>query len=190
MTPYCPGISLVADAGPKRSLGDFQATFHTWDPYRIHLGYGGGNDPATPGWNYLNFGTPVVANTFIYLTEYEVPRPTPPSPPLHHNTATSITGLVFDLTLGELGALSALSSRETTEGAFQFGGIMIYGAPHVPAEVRSRRKLFPLVAVIVTVANLSGPARASSRSRPIQWLDQGAVLAEMNPLSWDLILTT
>jgi hypothetical protein len=190
MTPYCPGISLVVDPSSGRTLDDYQTAFKPWNPYRIHVAYRGGNDPTKPGSNYLNFATPIVENTFIYLTEYEEPRPQRPPPPMHPNTSAQVSGIVFDIPTPMLTTLSELSSQGRSDGVMALGNITIFGESHVPPEVKLKRKPFPLVAIVITTETLGTHVESPIRPRSINWLGNRSILVEMNPLSWDLILTT
>jgi hypothetical protein len=190
MTAYSPGVSLVIDPGSGRTLEDYQTAFKAWNPYRIHVGYQGGTDPTEPGWNYLNFATPIVEKTFIYLTEYEEPKPQPPPPVMHPNTSAQVTGIVFDIPLPTLTTLSRLSSQRQSDGPMALGNITVFGESHVPPEVRLRRKPFPLVAVVISVQTLRMHAESPTRPHSIDWLGESSILLEMNPLSWDIILTT
>jgi hypothetical protein len=56
--------------------------------------------------------------------------------------------------------------------------------------VRLRRKPFPLVAVVISVQTLRMHAESPTRPHSIDWLGESSILLEMNPLSWDIILTT
>ncbi len=187
MTPYCPGISLVVDPNSTKILEDYKVACNALGPYCLHFDYSGGNDPAKPGTNYLNFATPPVEKTFIYLTQYQVPIPELPTPPTHPNTASRVSGLVFNLPGRALASLFALWGQDPSEDAMALGGLHVYTELQVPNELKRRKKPFPLVAVVVTTGT---PMTQPGRGRPvIGWLGKQALLAEMNPLSWDIILT-
>jgi hypothetical protein len=188
MTPYCPGISLLLDPNSKKKFEDYEVVCRDRHPYRLHVDYSGGNDPAKPGTNYLNFETPLVEKTFIYLTQYQEPIPARQSASAHPNTAARVSGLVFDLPKQELTSLFRLWGQDPSEGGMVLGGLNIYTEPHVPDELRRGKKSFPLVAVVVsTEALLAQPDRECA---VIEWFGRQAILAKMNPLSWDIILTS
>jgi hypothetical protein len=188
MAPHCPGISVVVDSGPSAMLDDYQAAHRAWKPYCLHVDNEGGSDAATPGTDYLNFEKPLVEKTFIYLTEFQNPAPERPSPPTHPNAATHVSGLVFDLPGQALAPLFNLFGQNPSDGTPALGDLSIHTEVHVPDEIRKRNKPFPLVAVVV--ATRADEARPGQEVSAIRWLGKQARLAEMNPLSWDLILTT
>jgi hypothetical protein len=87
-----------------------------------------------------------------------------------------------------LAALFNLFGQDPADGPLALGDLSIYNEIHVPEEVRKRNKLFPLVAVVV--ATRTDGTRPGQGVSCVHWLGKQALLAEMNPLSWDLILTT
>jgi hypothetical protein len=188
MTPYCPGISMVVDPNSTRTLEDYKAACNEIEPYCLHVDYSGGNDPAKPGTNYLNFAIPLVEKTFIYLTQYQKPKPELPFPPIHPNTASRVSGLVFDLPGQALASLFALWGQDPSEDVIALGDLNVYTGLRVPNDLKRRKKPFPLVAVVITTDNpITQPSHGHS---VISWFGKQALLAEMNPQSWDIILTT
>jgi hypothetical protein len=187
MTPYCPGISVVVDPDSAETFKDYADAFRDWNPYGLHVGYSGGDDPAKPGTNYLNFARPLIEKTFIYLTQYEQPKPARPSPPVHPNGALRATGLVFDLPRETLAPLYSLFGQDPTGDAATLGGVQVFTDNDVTAGLRNREKRFPLLAVVIETGALA--LKPGSGVRAVRWLGRPALLAEMNPLSWDIILT-
>ena len=102
MEPYCPGISFALPEGSEKSVEDFGRELRHLQPYALHVNYDGSADRRGPGWNYLNSGVPIVRHTFIWLTEYEEPRPRREHETDHPNTVQGISGLAFDLEVGSL----------------------------------------------------------------------------------------
>jgi hypothetical protein len=186
MVPYCPGLSLVAAEGSETTLNDFARAFHHLDPYMLHLNYDGSPDPTGPGWNYLNFGTPVVADTFTWLTAYDQPKPVRQYDTAHPNGITSVIGLVFDLEIERLKELAQLVQQPFLEGAINIGGVQIWSRPCLRNFPTTVEKAFPLTAILLQAGNLDYFAEHDVRecsfgSRP-------AILIETNRLSWDLIV--
>jgi len=186
MTPYCPGISIVVDPKSTRTFEDYRAAFGAWKPYELHVDGSGGNDPAKSGTNYLNFEIPLIEKTFIYLTQYPQRVPEAPAPVIHPNPAARVSGLVFDLPGRALNPLFSLWGQEQSGAGAALGGLNIYSEIQCPDELKRRKKPFPLAAVVVTTASMPQPDRGRA---VIDWLGRQALLAEMNPLSWDIILT-
>ena len=188
MAPYSPGISIVIDTNSKPALTDYANAFREWKPYPIHFDNEGGNDPAKPGTDYLNFAIPLVEKTFIYLSQSRDAGREHPVPPVHANTAARVSGLVFDLPGESLKPLSSLAKLAPAEDNPAWGGVNIFDELYLTPELRRRKKLFPLAAVVVETDALTlNPAPGT---RLIRWLGKPSALVETNPMSWDIILTT
>jgi hypothetical protein len=188
MTPYSPGISIVIDPNSKPALPDYADALREWKPYQIHFDNEGGSDPAKPGTDYLNFAIPLLEKTFIYLSQSQDAGREHPVPPLHANTALRVTGLVFDLPEKSLMPLSSLFKMDPAEVNAAWGGVNIFDERYVTAELRRRKKLFPLAAVIVETGTLT--PHSGRGTRLIRWRGKPSALVETNPMSWDIILTT
>jgi hypothetical protein len=164
MVPYCPGISLLLPE--NESISPYERTFQHMEPYSLHVNYDGSNDPGKPGWNYLNFKTPLLPDTFIWLTACDQPKPTSHHETSHSNGITGIVGLVFSLDMNELVPLASLVQD-----------VKIWSCEEVTPP---SNKEFPLVAVVLSAPNIPQP-NTTFRLRP-------ALHIETNPRSWDLIL--
>jgi len=189
MIPYCPGISLLLPRGSSRSLGDFANGFAYLQPYSLHYNYDGTQDPRKPGWNYLNFRSPIVQDTFIWLTEPDEPRPIKSVAPSHPNSVQGVLGLVFDLKVGALEVLSKLTSVELHEEGLELGGVSVWTRGNVGGVVNPQEKRFPLVAVVLEAKSLDYFERFSDLTRNVPFQSNPGVLVNTNYLSWDLIIT-
>ena len=94
---------------------------------------------------------------------------------------------MLDLPKKALASLFALWGQDPSEDVIELGGLLIFTELYVPIELKRRKKPFPLAAVVVTT---DAPMPQSGRGcSVIRWLGKQALLAEMNPLSRDIILT-
>jgi hypothetical protein len=190
MIPYCPGISLTLLPGSKASLSDFEQEFQQLRPYTLHMNYDGSLEPGRPGWNYLNFGTPIVMNTFIWLTEFDEPRPVRRYETDHPNSVIGVEGLVFDLEIESLKGFSQLIGTKIEGERLKIGGLQagskhaLNNFPHLP------NKVFPLVMVILKAQKLDYFAALPDGAKEVSFMSRPAIHIETNKLSWDLLITT
>jgi hypothetical protein len=188
MVPYAPGISLNVDGVTADALTPFERRMAAWNPYRLRVPYRG-EEAGGPGWNYLNFASPLAADTFIYLTQREEPSPKPPPPQRHPNSASAVASLVFDLPVDALRGLETLTGRSFADGILRIGHVSVYARSHLPVGLDRTGKRFALAAVVVRLDGAPANLRHDERCRPIRWHDGETILVRMNPASWDLILT-
>lgn len=188
MEPYCPGISLLVPEGSTRTLAVFEEQFARLQPYRLHVNYDGTNDPGKPGWNYLNFGIPVVRGVFIWLTQLDQPRPVTTHRVNHPNRATGIRGLAFDLEDAELKRLSELVVDDFVDGAVRIAGLTVWSKRAAGLPPSSVDKRFPLHAIVLDVgrADTRGVRADKAARGPLE--PDSAVRVKTGPMSWDLIL--
>ena len=188
MIPYCPGISLLLPEEPGPTLGDFEHRFRHLDPYTLHLNYDGSQDAARPGWNYLNFGTPPVADTFIWLTALDQPRPQAHHATDHPNGITGLAGLVFDLDTEALTGLAHLVQGEFSNGALTIGTVQVWSRNSLDDCPAPGDKAFPLTAVVLKAPDLDFFAAHRDRAQECSFLAQPAIRIATNRLAWDLIV--
>jgi hypothetical protein len=187
MVPYCPGINLLL-TGPGASLDDYARRTPELRPYPLHVNYDGSADAGKPGWNYLNFGVPLVKDTFIWLTTLDEPRPVRPRPRPHPNGATKLRGLWFDLEPAALQPVAKLVGGEVQEGALAAGGVTWWSKEAVPDVPGTEGKRFPL-RLIVLETNTLGPFGSEREGMERNTFDsRPALRLRTNPLSWDLLL--
>jgi hypothetical protein len=183
MKAYCPGISFVLAESSTKTVGDFEREFHDLEPYLLHVNYDSSQTPAAPGWNYLNFKIPVVADTFVWLTAFDQPRPVRHFETTHPNGVTGVIGLVFDLDCVDLDVLARLLKTDFSGGALQAGGVSIRAKDALPPLVA---KTFPLKAIVLRAKNLD--FFAASAVRASSFMAHPAVHIHTNPLAWDLLI--
>jgi hypothetical protein len=187
MEPYCPGVSLVAAPGSEVTSGQLRRELRDLDPYDLHVAYDDGDDPAAPGWSYLNLARPLVTGTFTWFTELDEPRPDRSRPPEHPNGVERVVGLVFDLPAAALGRLGETSRAEWTSGTFRVDDVEILSADASSRLASPGVKTFPLTAVVLEAPTLA----AFVGARDVQEVEIGAaaaVLVETNPACWDLVI--
>ena len=190
MIPYCPGISLILSEGSKTTISDFEREFQRLCPYALHVNYDGNTDPRGPGWNYLNFGIPVVTDTFIWLTELDAPRPVRDYDTDHPNAVKGIEGLVFDLEVESLKGLSQLVREDIMGGVLRIGGLQVWSKRAVDDFPDLHDKVFPLVAIILKAESLDYFAAPVGGAREASFMSRPAIHVETSKLSWDLLITT
>jgi hypothetical protein len=190
MTPYCPGISLALFQESETTIGDYEREFHHLLPYTLHVSYDGSADPARPGWNYLNFAIPVVADTFIWLTEYDEPRPVKEYVISHPNTVKGIVGIVFDLDVENLQQLAQLVKGDITEGSFKIDKLKVWSKNTIDDFPNVCDKAFPLTAITLKAENLDYFAAPVEGVREVSFMSRPAMHIETNRLSWDLLVIT
>jgi hypothetical protein len=187
MQPFCPGISLVAASGAGVTSGDLRHELRDLDPYDLHVAYDGSDDPAAPGWSYLNLSRPLVPGTFTWFTELDEPRPERPPPPVHPNGVERVVGLAFDLPAARLGRLAEVSQAEWTGGALSVDCVEILLADAVSEHRWAHVKSFPLTAVVLDAPTIDAFLGAPG----VLEVDLGserAALVETNPSCWDLVI--
>ncbi len=187
MVPYCPGISIVVPDGSPAALADYEAAFRALDPYRLHVPYRDDTGPAAPGWHYLNFAAPLVPDTFIWLTAFDAPRPAPARQTTHPNGVQGVVGLVFDGPPGDLSALARLAGVPC-DGPLTLGGVAVWPRAALADVPPSTGKAFPLSLLVLRAPDL-GAFADRAHARPASFEGRPAVLIELNPLCWDLLIT-
>lgn len=189
MVAYCPGISLTVSG--TGAFKDYELEFRHLRPYTLHVNYDGSSGPAGPGWTYLNFGVPVVAGTFLWLTAYDEPRPVRERILTHPNTVKGIEGLVFALDAGGLKELGHLAGAEVAGGAFAIDSVKVWSedAARLLATDRNERdKVFPLTAMVLRAENLDYFSAHPEGTRACSFLSRPAVRIPTNRRSWDLVV--
>ncbi len=189
MTPYAPGINLIVPEWAERELADFERRHAVFDPYRLHVAYDGSDDSSKPGWNYLNFATPLVPGVFIWLTKLDLPEPHRPLVPRHPNGALGVRGLVFDGNADSLRYVARVAETEPVGGALTLEGVTLWPKTALHDMPRIRGKVFPLLAVVLETSDLSGVPRELREAHGVTFESRPAVHLETNDLSWDLLIT-
>lgn len=188
MVPYCPGISLMLSSTPKKSLQQYKNDFSFWKPYILHDNYDGGQ------MSYLNFETPIVKDTFIWLTNVDVPPPVKAKKVKHPNTVSGIVGIVFNLSIGNLSSLATLigtmEKAESTEVQdIEIGGVKIWSIDQLNALPVSKKE-FPLIALILQANSLDYFISNNIKFKEYSFFSKPALLIETNRQSWDIVVTT
>jgi hypothetical protein len=189
MVPYSPGISLLLPEDTKITLQNYQERYSSWEPYLLHENYEGGQDDYKPGWNYLNFRSGLVPDTFIWITEKEKPYPASYPKTSHLNTATRISGMIFNLEESALSRLSELVDSPLQSGTLDLGGVTLYTQDALLLEKKHQHKEFPLAAVLLRADNLDFFHQLDPPPPTVNVLGETAVYLEMPPQCWDLIIT-
>lgn len=189
MVPYSPGINLVLPEGSEKSLADFQQEFADLRPFRLHVNYDDTSDPGKPGWNYLNFGVPVLPGVFVWLTQPDEPRPAPKKSVRHTNGATGIRGLWFNLEEEELERLARLVDGDVVHGTLQIGGVSFWVRGAVQDGPVIRGKRFPLVAAVVESDRVDVGDSRAERVAQVSFQLHAALMIQTNPHSWDIVMT-
>jgi hypothetical protein len=190
MVPYCPGISLNLSEGSEKGIAHYQQDFRHLRPYVLHMNYDGSLEPRKPGWNYLNFGIPVVEDTFLWLTESEEPRGAKKRAPSQPNGVSGVVGLLFNLAPEKLAELAKLVGAQIVDGAFDIGGVHIWSTDSIAGPRQTAEKRFPLIAVALQAAQLGHFQGKQEGVRETTFLSKPSIYIETNELSWDLIVTT
>lgn len=187
MRPYCPGISLAV-AHPEL-LKNYEREFPHLRPYRLHVNYDGSLDSPGPGWNYLNFGLPPVADTFIWLTGYDDPKPVRERISSQPNTVKGIAGMIFDLEIDRLNEFRQLVKSGLADGPFEINGLSVWSRDMLVEALPGHDKLFPLRAIILRAEKLDYFAALPEQARPCSFMGRPAVHFATNKRSWDLVIT-
>ncbi len=189
MKPYTPGISLAVPEWADRDFPYFEQRFGALRPYRVHANYDGSRSRGSPGWNYLNFALPVIRDTFVWLTTQDAPKPRRAPPVPHPNGARGVRGLVFDLDRRKLDRLAGLVETDLTDGGVDVDGVMVWTKAAIEDHPPIRRKVFPLLAVVVETASLDDLPKGFADGRKTTFGDRPAVHVATNDLCWDLLIT-
>lgn len=187
MVPYCPGISLLLPEATVEDLESFEERFAELRPYRHHANYDGSRDLGKPGWTYLNFGVPVVPNTFTYLTTLDEPRPVAKKVVDHPNRVRGVRGLLFDLEARDLGRLASLARTKPVRGAFRIGDAWVWSRSSFAGAFHESGKSFPLRAMVLEAEDLESAPLRSAGLASTSFDSEAALRCTTNPLSWDLI---
>jgi hypothetical protein len=190
MIPYCPGISLTLPEDSGITISDFEKEFERLRPYPLHVNYDGSLATRGAGWNYLNFGVPLVTDTFIWLTEIDDPRPVREYDTDHDNAVKGVGGLVFDLEAESLQAFSQLAGEGTAAGVRRLAGAQVWLRSAVDDLPNLDDKTFPLVAVVLKAEKLDYFRASLGGAREVSFASRPAIHIETNKLSWDLLITT
>jgi len=188
MRPYCPGIAVVLSKDSEKDLPTFAREFGEWHPYALHENYDGTSDPGKPGWNYLNFGTPVVPDVFIWLTTIDEPRPARAPIPTHANGVSGILGLVFDLESSALKRLAELVGEDPVDGVFDIGGVKVWSRKVMRDFPMTEGKSFPLRAVVLKAGSLDHFRTHAEDATETSFMSRRALHIATNGLSWDLLI--
>lgn len=188
MKPYGPGISLVIEEFAERDLAYFEAKHAAYRPYRLHWNFDGTDEPGKPGWDYLNFATPILRDTFLWITQVDEPRPPRPIPPLHANGVRGVTGLVFDLPARDLRGLAAILETDVRDGHLRINEVDICSRDALAESVPRHLKVSPLVAVVLETDHLEDLPRSIREGHETTFLSRPAVSLRTNDLAWDLLL--
>lgn len=187
MVPYCPGISLLLPQAGPDDLVAFEERFARLRPSRYHVNYDGSQDPGKPGWTYLNFATPLVRDTFIYLTVRDEPRPATTKLTDHPNRVQRVRGLWFDMESRELRDLADVVGAKAAHGTFSIGDTMVWSRESFPDRLGSKEKRFPLQTMVLEAGDLAHTSLRDRDLTPATFGPQPALRYETNPLSWDLL---
>jgi hypothetical protein len=193
MLPYQPGLNLALEEGTEQQLAGLAEQFAGWGPYLLHENYEGGQNKQKPGWNYLNFRDPVLPGTFVFLTEFEKPYPASHPRTIHANTATRVSGLVFDLDAGQMVRLSQLTGQPLEDGLLRLDGIPLYSREAAPLPARSSGPLAPekdfsLTAVLLEAESLAPFRGADPSLEEAACAGRPALRIPTPARSWDLVV--
>ncbi len=188
MVPYCPGVNLVLTSDSPASLEDYARTFSERHPYRLHVNYDGSSDGDKPGWNYLNFGVPLVRDTFIWLTTHDDPRPARPMAVVHANRVLGVRGLWFNLGTDALESLAALVGGTVTDGTLEIAGVQLWSREARPEIPDLSGKRFPLALLVLETDDVKPSEPGAEGTEKTRFESRPALRVRTNPLSWDLLL--
>lgn len=189
MKPYAPGISLLLPDDARMGFPDYESKFASLRPYRQHFNYDGTEKPAKPGWSYLNFSLPLIEETFVWLTQLDLPRPYRPKPAAQVNGVRRMTGLVFDLDARALERFAAVAGSGRSGGTLTVDGVAVWPRDALAQPVPRGMKIFPLVAVVLEAESLNDLPRSLRAGRETAFLSRPAIRLPTNDLSWDLLIT-
>ena len=188
MVPYSPGINLLLRGGTEGALATFAEAFREFRPYRLHVNYDGTSGANQPGWNYLNFGVPLLQKTFVWLTTLDEPHPSATKITAHRNGTVEVRGLWFNLEADALELLGRLVGGEVRDGTLAVGGIEFWSKDSgldVPA-IHGKR--FPLALIVLEANEVRQPEPPTEGAETAQFDVRPAVHMRTNPRSWDLVV--
>lgn len=188
MVPFCPGINLLLTPESGTSLEDYAHTFSAHRPRRLHVNYDGSPDAGKPGWNYLNFGVPLVRDTFIWLTMLDEPKPARPTKADHPNGVLRIRGLWLNVKTEELQPLARLVGGTVHEGALGVGAVTLWSKDGLRDVPVPRGKQFPLQTIVLDARDAHGFDAMGPKTEPTTFQSRAAVRIRTNLLSWDLLI--
>lgn len=189
MKPFAPGVSLIVPHWAERDLSDFARRHAPFQPYALHAAYDGSDDTSRPGWNYLNFATPLVPGVFIWLTQLDEPAPRRPPVERQPNGAVGVRGLVFDGDERCLRHVARVAEAPMDHGAVTIEGVTLWPRTALEDAPRIHGKAFPLLAVVVETADLRALPSDVRADHAATFDSRPAVHLPTNDLCWDLILT-
>jgi hypothetical protein len=190
MKPYCPGIALLLEEESPAAMEGYQQAFAELFPYPLHINYDGSADQGKPGWNYLNFGIPVVPDTFIWLTELEEPRPANTHRTDHPNGVMGVRGFVFDLGAEKLNQFLKLVRGRFATGSFHMGEQEIWLKNTLQDFPDGPDKTFPLTAIVLKTEKFDFFKKPMDGVKKISFKSRPAVYIETNRLCWDILITS
>ena len=193
---FVPGFSLRSPTSLEETYETQKARWSEFEPAMSHRDYDWteGGEGRRPGWNFLDFGTPVVPGVVVWATEYEaspareVKRLERLAQPPHRNGVNAILGFVFDVSEKEKSALSLVT------GTPWHGGVLtLQDGPKIFA-LRERpefaglfeTKTSPFKAVILGCPSLSRFTEVSG----LLPIEQRAMVRIASPRaeSWDILV--
>jgi hypothetical protein len=183
MTPYCPGISLLAGTGSLLALDDCAREFEDLHPYRLEVPYEGTDGP---GWHYLNFAVPVLPGAFVWLTSLDAPPPAAERITEHPNRTRGVIGVVFSCREAALARLAQLAGVRPGPRPLDIGGVTLTATGR--GETSSRR--FPLTAVVLKADSLEEFPVGQPSPLATGVLGRPALRLETSPDAFDLWITT
>jgi hypothetical protein len=186
MRAYCPGISLAISDTEK--MNNLERQIQHLRPYALHVNYDGSPGSDKPGWNYLNFGNPIVADTFIWLTACDEPRPIRERVTHHPNTVKGIDGIFFNVGDHSLKELERLVMEKLTSDALTIDGLTVWSRGTLDEFQIENDKDFPLAAIILRAENLDYFAKFPEQIKRFSFMSHPAVHIATNRYSWDLVV--
>jgi hypothetical protein len=189
MKPFCPGISLLIEEDSESTIEDYEQRFSHLHPYTLHVNYDGSTAPRKPGWNYLNFETPIVTDTFIWLTKLDSPKPTRRKITFHPNGVKGLSGIVVNLPSEELRTLAQVVNKPIVDGSLDINGIRVWSGNASNYLPEKGDKRFPLQAVVLKTDNRGFEYLSKIEgAKQISFMAQPAISIETNRKSWDVLI--
>ncbi len=189
MMPYAPGVSLIVPSWAERDLSDFARRHAVFRPYPTHAAYDGSGDASRPGWNHLNFATPLFPGVFVWLSQLDDPQPRRALVPRHPNGALGVRGIVLEGKEGCLRNLARIAEVVPTNDAVTIEGVTLWPRASLDDVPRISGKAFPLLAVVIEMPDLNTIPREIRETHGASFGSQPAVHVPTNDLAWDLVLT-
>lgn len=189
MMPYAPGVSLIVPSWAERDLSDFARRHAVFRPYPTHAAYDGSGDTSSPGWNHLNFATPLIPGVFAWLTQLDDPQPRKPAAPRHPNGAVGVRGIIVEGKAGCLRNLARVAEVEVMNDSVTIEGVTLWPSASLEDVPRISGKAFPLLAVVIDLPDLNSVPRDVREGHTTSFDARPAVRIPTNDLAWDLVLT-